>query len=221
MAHINTTAVAVSAFMALAEPVAVMPSRNIAGFKFAAVVREDGTDEFEITQHPVQEGAKVSDHAYRKPAILTMDIVDLAGKFPRASSLLQSVKNIFSMVPGAIPPEIPTLQRKYELLLMLQNLRAPLKVVTGKRIYKNMLIQSLSVSTDKNTEHCLAIKIKLQEVIIVVVAATTLPARAVQKHAAKTGQTTNTGTKQAEAVGAPDNMQQSQLDALKEAGKKL
>jgi hypothetical protein len=41
----------------------------------------------------------------------------------------------------------------YQELLDLQNSRVPFDVVTGKRIYTNMLIRALEVTTDRTSEN--------------------------------------------------------------------
>ncbi|WP_416232225.1 phage baseplate protein, partial [Klebsiella pneumoniae] len=54
----------------------------------------------------------------------------------------------------------------YQELLNLQSSRVPLDVVTGKRIYTNMLIRALEVTTDRTSENILSAVLTLREVII-------------------------------------------------------
>lgn len=143
------------------EQVYLRPMRSIAGFSLDAVVEEQHTDELEITEHPVEQGAAVTDHAYLKPATITIKggVTD-AGK---------------AHVEGDRPSVA-----MYEMLRKLQGLRNPFEVVTGKRVYKNMLIKSLGVVTDQSTENVLMLNIELQQVILVNVSVVAVP-RARQK----------------------------------------
>lgn len=152
-------------------PVIIRPARQVGGFKANVVIDEVATDELEITQHPVQEGAAITDHAYKKPVGVTINMV-------------------FSDEQDPLP-EI------YEKLLKLQASRVPFDVVTGKRIYKNMLFKSLGNTTDQKTENVLSINCQLQEIIIVTVEITSVPPRSRQKRSAQTGATKNSGTKKA------------------------
>ena len=53
----------------------------------------------------------------------------------------------------------------YSQLLELQRSERPFDVVTGKRLYSNMLIRVLDVTTDKATENVLMATVTLREVI--------------------------------------------------------
>jgi hypothetical protein len=154
------------------ETVAVIrPVRQVGGFSAAVTVREIATDDLEITQHPVQEGAAITDHAYKKPVALVVELLFNDDLLPLAET--------------------------YERLRALQASRIPFDVVTGKRIYKNMLFKTLGNTTDEKTENILQINATLQEIITVRVEVTTVPPRARQRMKGKTGGTQNAGTKNA------------------------
>ena len=53
-------------------PVAFKPRRKIGSFYATVTISETGTDEMEITSHPVQYGAAITDHAYKKPVSLSI-----------------------------------------------------------------------------------------------------------------------------------------------------
>lgn len=147
-----------------------LPQRSIGPFTATVTIEEVGTDDLEITQHPVQQGAAITDHAYLKPASLSLRV----GWSPLSGSTLAEI---------------------YADLLALQAKREPLNVVTGKRQYQNMLIKSLVQTTDKTTEHVLSISAQLQQILLVPVTVTTVPPRAHQANPGKTGATQNAGTK--------------------------
>jgi hypothetical protein len=155
--------------------VMVRPVRSIGGLYPGVVVEESHEDALEITEHPVEQGAAVNDHAFKKPQVVTIragvsDSVEWGGDRPSVEF--------------------------YEKLLELQQKREPFDIITGKRQYKNMLIATLSVTTDEATENCLLFSAECREVIIVRTQAVSVPPRKNQAKAAKTGATADKGQKQ-------------------------
>lgn len=158
----------------LSEPISLIPIkplRKFADITVNVVISEQTSDVLTITKQPVQQGASITDHAYKEPtgfstAILFRDNLTLS------------------------------LSKIYQNLLDLQNSRIPFDIITPKRIYRNMLIATLSQTTDSKTENCLAITASFQEVIIVTVSTTQVP-RIKQKTPASTGKTEKAGKKSA------------------------
>lgn len=148
-----------------------VPQRALGPFTAYVTIEEVGTDDLEITRHPVELGAAITDHATVMPAAVT-------------------VRALFG--PDAAP-----LVETYARLLELRRSRIPFTVVTGKRQYESMLMKSLSVTTDPLTENVLAVSMELQEVLLVAVETVTVPPRARQADASKTGATEAAGKKQA------------------------
>lgn len=158
-------------------------------FSVYLTVDETGEDELEISDHPVQEGAEVTDNAYKKNATLTITIQ-------------------FSEAETFVP-----LDETYRRMLELQESRIPFEVVTGKRLYENMLFKSLRQVTDRVTDNVLSIQATLREIKIVQVVTTTVPPRAKQKNPGKTGATQRAGNKKAQQVKPQD--QPAKQSALK------
>lgn len=156
------------------QPVVIRQDRRIDQVHATLVVEESGTDDLEMTQHPVQRGANITDHAYVKPSQLSMRIMFDDSEIP--------------------------LEESYQNLLDLQASREPFEIITGKRMYRNMLFKSIGVTTDKATEQVLAVSCSFQQVILVDVTVTTVPPRRVQKAPGKTGGTDKAGPKQAKPV---------------------
>ena len=168
-----------SGFMdALGFPVAFKPKRKIGSFEATVTIEEGAQDDLEITQHPVQDGAVITDHAYKKPVTL-------------------SVRAMYSPMVIGVP-----IDEMYRRLLLLQSNRIPMDVVTAKRVYKNMLIKSLSETTNKETSQVLDVTFSLQEVILTSVVVVTVPAtsinRANQREPGRTGANQNGGVKKSE-----------------------
>lgn len=121
--------------------------RNIGGFVADITVEEDHTDELRITEHPVEQGASISDHAYVMPARVTI-------RLGYSNSSLAALGNPFYV------------QLVYNQFLGLQASLEPFSITTGKRVYENMMITRLSVHTDEKSENALDMVVECQEVLI-------------------------------------------------------
>lgn len=159
--------------------------RSIGGIIPDVIIEEVHTDEIELTQHPVQQGAAITDHKFKKPMQLKMSV--LFGKDTDINDV-------------------------YKKLLDLQTSDELLTITTGRRTYKNMQIKSLQVTTNKETNSILSVTADLTEVIIVSVTITNVPPRSRQKTASKTGATEKAGAKQAKPV--KDEKKKSALRSL-------
>nr|DAL18049.1 MAG TPA_asm: hypothetical protein [Caudoviricetes sp.] len=124
------------------------------------VISEKHSDVLEITEHPVERPTSsgsgfVADHAYRRASELVMEV-----GFSGGGSLLDMIDtSAIGISVGAGPKEI------YSQLLELQRKKEPFDVVTGKRIYTNMLIRVLDVTTDRTSENVLMASVTMREVI--------------------------------------------------------
>lgn len=161
--------------MSAATSVLLTPLRSLGGLYPDVVVEESHEDALQITEHPVEQGAAVNDHAYKKPVTVTIrgGVSDAGGDGERRSVEF------------------------YEKLLDLQARREPFDIMTGKRLYTHMLLESLSTVTDADNEHCLLFTAQCREVIMVSTRTVAVPPR--QRHASpRTGGTTDKGQKQAQ-----------------------
>lgn len=164
-------------FLENATQATFFPRRAIGPFTASITIEEVASDELEITQHPVQQGASITDHAYVKPATL-------------------SVKMMWN-------DDDAPLSETYQKLLILQASREPFDIITGKRIYQNMLFKSLGLTTDVLTENVLSINADFVEIFITALEVVSVPPRAKQKNPGKTGATQNAGTKSAQPENSP------------------
>jgi hypothetical protein len=120
------------------------------------VVTESHKDELDIASHPVEMGASISDHAWKKPSTVTLDC-----GFSGGGSLLNFADvSQFGLSIGL------SAKKAYEEILALQKNCELLDVVTGRRTYKNMLIQQIDVTTGKEGTEALIAKITLVEVFL-------------------------------------------------------
>nr|HDI2064428.1 hypothetical protein [Klebsiella pneumoniae] len=160
-------------------------SRRIGLIVPSVVISEKHNDTLEITEHPVEVGAAISDHAYRRPSEVVMQV-----GFAGGGSLLDFLDTTsFGLSVGLSPKET------YQELLDLQSSRVPFDVVTGKRIYTNMLIRALEVTTDRTSENVLSAVLTLREVIITSTTTTQVAAKEDMKLGANTSAVQNSGVK--------------------------
>ncbi|MEL0553467.1 phage baseplate protein [Raoultella lignicola] len=160
-------------------------SRKIGLIVPSVVISEKHNDTLEITEHPVEVGAAISDHAYRRPSEVIMQV-----GFAGGGSLLDFLDTTsIGLGIGLSPKET------YQELLDLQNSRVPFDVVTGKRIYTNMLIRALEVTTDRTSENVLSAVLTLREVIITSTTTTQVAAKEDMKLGADTSAVQNSGVK--------------------------
>ena len=112
--------------------------RSLGGVFVDVVISEQATASMEIPDHPVERGAKISDHAWRVPTKLTM-----------------------SCAASASP--VLTYQAIFEVMKRAE----PFDVVTGFAIFENMMIESLAPARECDSGQILKFEATLKEVIIV------------------------------------------------------
>lgn len=149
-----------------------------------ATLEERHHDELEITEHPVEQGAAISDHAYKRPSTIAIrcgwsnspsksggllgQAIGLAGTqssvIAAASAALPTLRGVQSLLSGN---GIDQVRDIYAKLRRIQVSRIPFDVFTGKCSYKSMLIKSLSTETVSASENSMVVTIICQQVIIV------------------------------------------------------
>lgn len=156
---------------------------EIAGF---VPFEEHHQDVLEITDHPIEQGAKVSDHAFKQPSKVTI-------KFGFSNSSMGGTSG--ASHSGSASGQVAAI---YQALLGLQASREPFEIMTGKRLYQNMLMVELSVDTDKQTEHALMVTAVFKEVILVTTSTVKVAKAPASEQAdpATTQSTESTGSKQ-------------------------
>lgn len=167
------------------QAILVKPKRAIGAFVAHATIEEQHQDDLQITDHPVEVGANITDHAYKKPSSVVIKAA--WSNQASAANILQSAAQavtgtingaagIASQVSGAFGGpsfsdvtgnSAKSIKDTYEDMLVLQGKRTLIDVYTGKRSYRNMLIESVTETTNSDTENSLVLTIKLREVILV------------------------------------------------------
>lgn len=216
------------------DSVLVKPKRQFGQFVADVVVREVHTDTLEITDQPVEQGASVADHAFKRPAELVIEMMwsnspqqgfapppvpprqsitsvvtdAIKGVLGPVDAIAGEVRQVVNMLSPPKPPSSPLganlagagidqVRDVYAKLLALQESRVPFDVITGKRKYTNMLVRTLTQTTDKETENSLHITATLRQVIIAQAVTRTVSAPAAnQQQPGSTAAMADKGSKQ-------------------------
>lgn len=174
--------------------------RSFGGLKGYVTFDELGKDELEITDHPIEQGALVSDHAFKRPAEITMRCG--WSNSPSDPSLLGGITGALGTVGIAASTILgegaSQVNDIYQQVLRLQAERIPIEVFTGKRVYQDMLVKSVQVRTDKDTENVLDLTVVFRQIIRVTTSTVRFDQapQANQKEGAETAAPLNAGTKQ-------------------------
>lgn len=142
----------------------LMVKTNLGGYFFDAVFSVDTEHSLTITQHPVQTGANISDHAFVNPIRMTMQVGVSDAMAYRTGADYGGYGGTKSV-------------QAYRLLCKLQELRIPMQVVTRLNTYPNMLIESIDVSDDVSTLCALKATVNLVQVLVVNVGTEKVSAR--------------------------------------------
>lgn len=132
------------------ESVATMiVSPTFGNFVFDAVFSTDHSANLTVTQHPVQSGASISDHAYMEPDEVSIEIgmTDVASNATSAGTS-RSVN-------------------AYTQLRAIMEQREPVTLITRLKTYQNMIITSMSAPDDYKTMHALRVSVYFQQINIV------------------------------------------------------
>lgn len=166
-------------------PAFFVPQRRLSSSNFDVVadvtVEELHDDRMVITEHPVEQGAQITDHAYKEPARLRLTL-GWSNSNPQAGFDPNYARNM------------------YQELLSMQASRELISVVTGKRTYSNMLIEGLRQITTEKTEYALMALMDLQQVILVDTSTTAVPPTSQQADPQDTGAVQDLGTLQPGSV---------------------
>lgn len=101
------------------------------------LISEKHTSEVEVTSNPIETGAEVNDHAFVKPKKVELEVAD---------------KNAAAT---------------FNALVAFQESRTPFTLVTGFRLYENMIITEVDATRDKSFSKVLKATVRIKEVKIV------------------------------------------------------
>lgn len=121
---------------------AVFFPRSIGPVLIDVVVAEEASASMEIPKHPVERGAKISDHAWRLPTTLTMECVngDVTGTWQALTDLMAQAE--------------------------------PFDILTGFDLFESMMITKIDPKRDVTWCNVISFTINFEEVIVVETAET-------------------------------------------------
>jgi hypothetical protein len=158
--------------------------------KADATIEELHSDEMEITDHPIEQGANIADHAFKHAAELILKLAwsnspvksaSLVNAALGAAANASPVGNTLAKVVGGAQAVVgfynqyqqnsgqiltPSNQA-YDTLLQMQAERVLFDIYTGRRKYSNMVVKSLAVHNDWKTENALFITVGCKQIILV------------------------------------------------------
>lgn len=197
------------------QSVLIKPKRSIGAFAAQVTISERHVDELDIVDHPIEMGAQISDHAYKRPPEV---IIECAwSNSPRSSGLIGgivaavegTISGVQSILTGNSPDQVRDV---YDRLVRLQESVTLIDVFTGKREYRDMLIRSMMVETDKDTEHVLRVTVTLRQVLRVSVRTVSIAAaKEDQADPESTLPPVNKGTKQLDPVARSFSVRDGRL----------
>lgn len=123
---------------------------------FDCTVQEKHSGTLVVTEHPVEVGAAVADHARKEP-----DVLDLQGLVSNTPILLNLPDTLQPSVPGTSPDQ--RAKSAYLEFQRLQDTTALLTVSTEWRVYEDMMIISIGVVKDKARRYILDINLTLRK----------------------------------------------------------
>jgi hypothetical protein len=140
-------------------------------YAFDAEIHVEHQQQLRKTEHPVQTGASISDHAYIVPARLVLDV-----------GMSDAMDAYFdpSTWSGSPSKSISA----YQTMVALQFSRVPLSITTRLRTYKNMVIESLMPVETHKTLAGLRMRVEFGQIFMAVTSS--IPASARNKDTQET-----------------------------------
>lgn len=138
---------------------------GVSGIVLDASISEDHVKECEVTENPVEEGAKITDHVQIKPAMLTIE--GIISDYPIGFPIIGNVLNAASTVSNIFDQTSSRSIDAYNQLVKLMDDRQPFTVVTSLKKYESMVFESISVPRTVQSGRALHFTAKLKQIRIV------------------------------------------------------
>lgn len=167
----------------------IIPSGMLGGISIQATFEEAMTDTIQITEHPVQAGVQISDHAYvRNPECVlkcgwsnSNGLLGALGEVEGiASAINQAINGAGLDFGGFAADSYPSVggyvATVYQSLQQLQQSLTTFTVQTTIRTYDNMMLTSLQLTRDQKTSQALMVTATCRQIKVVTTSSATLPA---------------------------------------------
>jgi hypothetical protein len=135
-----------------------------------ASISESHESTNDVTTHPIESGALITDHVIKKPQ--TIRIEGIVSNTPIGFGLKQLTAFAGKTLP--FPREAGPAQEAYETLMRLRESKTPITVVTALQEYDDMVIESLTFPRDAGSGDALRFTANLVQVQVVDIKTETL-----------------------------------------------
>lgn len=173
--------------------------------RFDSSDKETHTSSVELSEHPVEEGADVTDHIRIKP-----DEIELNGVISNTPLLFLASLQAESPIEGSNERTDDRVEVAYKQLREFQRNGVLVDVITSLRTYSNMVITNIAVSRDARTGNIFDSTISLREMTMATAMSIDVP---VPKDVAKKAKK-NAGTKQQGAADKTTTSNKSMMDTI-------
>lgn len=140
---------------------------SIGSVELDASVSETHQGDVDVTEHPVERGANIADHARPKPESITIEGLISNTPLPAPNGQLTKVTSGSAEFDSRSELQPTRSGQAYADLLALKDRGELLTVVTALRVYDNMILTSLSVPRDARTGQALRFSATLKQVKVV------------------------------------------------------
>ena len=154
-----------------------------------AVMRVEHQQEARITEHPVQTGANISDHAYAMPARVTLDI----GMSDAMSAYANSSSSSAEVAGGAWTGASKSKSvNAFTEISSWATGRVIVSIGTRLKVYSNMMVESITPEETNKTKTSLRCRVTFKQVFIANVQQVTASALPQTTQSTSGGVTTST-----------------------------
>lgn len=134
------------------------------GIVVDCTVSENHNFTCDMTEEPVEQGAKITDHVQLKPKQLTIEGV--ISDAPLGYAIVGNIQNIVKTVASVFGGSVRSIDAFNELE-KLQESRVPFTVITGLKRYENMIMVDFDVQRTAETGRALHFKAIMRQIRIV------------------------------------------------------
>jgi len=173
---------------------------EIGGIVLDASIRETHKAPSKVTENPVEEGAKVTDHVQIDPITLTIE--GMISDSPLGLPVIGNIQNFISTAASFFGKASRSVDA-YERFLKLREDREPFDVITGLKRYENMILEDFQVDRDRQKANAIYFIATLKQIRIVA-SETTDVAPASDEAKDRAAKIKDAGQKKAEEVSADD-----------------
>lgn len=134
---------------------------GVGGVTIDAVISESHSHNASATENPIETGSVVTDHVTLRPIELSLDgiITDTPVDF----SVYDNVKGLISTVSSIFGKKSRSLEA-HDAIVKLWKDRIPFKVVTGLKVYDNMILEDYTVNREAETGKAIKFTAKMKQI---------------------------------------------------------